>query len=43
MKVLLVHPGASFSVSDVYDGLRKGLVANGAEVGIVNLGDRLDL
>jgi len=43
VKVLLVHPGASFSVADVYNGLREGLIANGAEVGVVNLGDRLDL
>ncbi len=43
MKVLVVHPGAHFSVADVYDGLVKGLTANGCEVGVVNLGDRLDL
>lgn len=42
MKVLVVHPGPHFSVSDVYDGLAKGLRACGAEMGIVNLGDRLN-
>lgn len=43
MKILVVHPGAHYSVSDVYDGLCKGLAACGAEVGVVNLGDRLDM
>ena len=43
MKVLVVHPGAHYSVSDVYDGLCKGLAAQGCEVGQINLGDRLDL
>jgi spore maturation protein CgeB len=42
VKVLLVHPGPSFSVSDVHDGLAKGLRANGAEVGLLNLNDRLN-
>lgn len=42
MKVLVVHPGPSFSVSDVHDGLVKGLKAAGADVGIINLDDRLN-
>ena len=42
VKVLLVHPGAHYSVADVYNGLHDGLVANGAEVGVVNLSDRLE-
>lgn len=41
MKVLIAAPGPAFSVSDVYDGLVKGLRANGAEVGVYNLDDRL--
>lgn len=41
MKILLVAPGPSFSVSDVYDGLAKGLRAHGHDVGIFNLDDRL--
>jgi spore maturation protein CgeB len=41
VKVLLVHPGPDFSVADVHDGLVKGLRANGAEVGVYNLNDRL--
>lgn len=32
MKVLVVHPGDSFSTHDVYTGLCAGLVAQGAEV-----------
>jgi spore maturation protein CgeB len=39
--VLVVHPGADFSVSDVHDGIVKGLVANGCVVGDLNLHDRL--
>lgn len=42
MKVLVVHPGAHFSVADVHNGLVKGLKANGCEVGVFNLDDRLD-
>lgn len=42
MKVLVVHPGPHFSVADVYDGLVKGLRANGADVGVLNLHDRLN-
>jgi len=41
VKVLVVHPGPNFSVADVYTGLVKGLRANGAEVGELNLDDRL--
>lgn len=41
MRVLLVHPGPDFSVADVHDGLAAGLRANGCEVGVVNLNDRL--
>jgi glycosyltransferase involved in cell wall biosynthesis len=40
--VLVAHPGAHFSVADVYRGLCKGLVANGCEVGEFNLDDRLE-
>ena len=42
MKVLVVHPGPSFSVADVHNGLVKGLKANGVEVGALGLGNRLD-
>lgn len=42
MKALIVHPGPHFSVADVYDGLIKGLRANGVEVGILNLDDRIE-
>ena len=31
-KIMLVHPGHSFSTSDVYDGLSEGLRLNGVEV-----------
>lgn len=41
MKVLVVEPGADFSVQDVNNGLVKGLKACGAEVGVLNLSDRL--
>lgn len=41
MKVLLVHPGPSFSVADVCTGLYGGLRANGADVRTLNLDDRL--
>ena len=42
MKVLVVHPGPHFAVADVYTGLIKGLKANGVEVGVLNLDDRID-
>ena len=42
MRVLVVHPGPKFSVADVHHGLVKGLRANGCQVGIFNLDDRLD-
>ena len=32
MKVLLCHPGASWSVSDVWSGFRFGLMAHGVEI-----------
>lgn len=32
MKILLIHPGHTFSTSDVFDGLLAGLTACGAEV-----------
>lgn len=41
MRVLLVHPGPEFSVSDVYEGWREGLIANGCQVAAFNLHDRL--
>lgn len=42
MKVLVLHPGPHFSVADVYNGLIKGLRANGADVHVYNLDDRLE-
>ncbi len=42
MRILVVHPGPAYSVSDVHNGLVKGLAACGAEVKSVNLNDRLD-
>jgi hypothetical protein len=42
LRVLIVHPGAHFSVADVYNGLVSGLRANGCQVGIFNLDDRLE-
>ncbi len=42
MKVLVVHPGPHYSVADVHTGLVQGLRANGCEVGVLNLDDRLD-
>jgi len=42
MRVLLVHPGARWSVSDVYDGLHDGLVAQGVEVIPYRLDTRVD-
>lgn len=42
MRVLVVHPGPAFSVADVYNGVVKGLRANGCTVAEFNLNDRLD-
>lgn len=42
MKVLVVHPGIQFSVGDVCRGLVKGLKANGCQVGVLNLDDRVE-
>jgi spore maturation protein CgeB len=42
MKVLVVHPGPHYSVADVHNGLVAGLKANGCEVGVFNLDDRID-
>lgn len=42
MKVLVVEPGPWFSVQDVNNGLVKGLKACGADVGVLNLSDRLN-
>jgi len=42
MKVLVVHPGPHFSVSDVYRGVVKGLEQNGCTVATLNLDDRLE-
>jgi spore maturation protein CgeB len=32
MRIHLVHPGVNWSLSDVFDGLRDGLLANGVEI-----------
>jgi hypothetical protein len=42
VRLLIVHPGVHFSVADVYNGLRKGLEANGCQVATYNLDDRLE-
>lgn len=42
LKILLCHPGASFSVSDVYNGLCKALKAQGHEVIEYRLDGRID-
>lgn len=42
MRTLVVHPGPSFSVADVYNGWVKGLRQNGVEVAEFNFGDRLN-
>lgn len=42
MKVLVVEPGPHFSVADVSNGLIKGLKANGVEVGVLGLAERLN-
>ena len=41
MRVMLLHPGPTFSVQDVYTGWLEGLRDNGVEVAEYNLGDRL--
>lgn len=41
MRILLVGPGASFSVSDVHEGLRKGLEARGVKLVHFNLDQRI--
>ena len=41
MRVLVVHPGADCSVSDVHDGLVHGLRANGVDARSINTNDRL--
>lgn len=43
MRALLVHPGPSFSVADVYNGWCKGLAANDVQVATLNLDARLNL
>jgi spore maturation protein CgeB len=42
MRWLVVHPGPSFSVQDVYDGWVDGLRECGETVHVFNLGDRLN-
>lgn len=42
MRVLVVHPGVDFSVSDVYKGITKGLRQCGCDVAELNLSDRLE-
>ncbi len=42
MKALVVHPGPSFSVADVHNGIVKGLQQCGVDVASLNLDDRLD-
>ncbi len=42
LRVLLVHPGASWSVADVFDGLDYGLKQHGVEVFQYRLDKRLD-
>ena len=41
MRILVVHPGPSFSVQDVFDGWCEGFTELGHEVQQYNLGDRL--
>lgn len=41
MRVLVIHPGADFSVADVHRGYVKGLRALGADVAEYNMNDRL--
>jgi hypothetical protein len=42
MRILVVHPGVDFSVSDVHNGLVKALSGLGHEVAEFNLSDRLE-
>ena len=42
MKVLLLHPGPSFSVADVCNGWAKGFQQAGCSVAVWNLNDRLE-
>lgn len=42
MKILLVHPGASWSTADVYDGLLYGLRAKGVDVKPFRLDKRIE-
>jgi spore maturation protein CgeB len=42
VRVVAVRPGPHFSVSDVHNGIVKGLRQNGVTVADVNLDDRLD-
>lgn len=41
MRVMMIHPGPSFSVADVHRGLLKGLREHGCQVIDFNLDDRL--
>ena len=41
MRALIVHPGADCSVSDVHDGIVKGLRENGVDARSLNSNDRL--
>lgn len=41
MRILVVHPGASFSTQDVYTGWVEALEGLGQDVGEYNLGERL--
>lgn len=43
VRILLVHPGASWSTADVYDGLSYGLQAHGATVIPYRLDTRIEL
>lgn len=42
MKILLVHPGASWSTADVCDGLQAGLVHHGVELVLYRLDARIN-
>jgi spore maturation protein CgeB len=42
VRVLIAHPGAHFSVADVYNGLVKGLRPNGCTVATFYLADRME-
>lgn len=43
MKVLLVHPGASWSTADVFEGLKYGLQAQGVDVRPYRLDTRIEV